>query len=165
MGTAAVITTAVIIKNGRNYINNNRYSLQRDDYTSSGIDYSKAVVKNSNSPDKKGSTGDDDTLQGGDRLPDSKIKSPPAKRGNAPVGDDGKPVELHHREQTPDGPIDEKTREDHRGGENYKKNHTNTGQEKSKIDRGTFKKQREQHWQSEWDKGRWTFNSDGTRKK
>ncbi|WP_255497804.1 RHS repeat-associated core domain-containing protein [Pedobacter sp. AK013] len=59
VGTAAVITTAVVINNGRNYINNNRYSLQRDDYTSSGIDYSKAVVKSSNSSkssDKKGDT-------------------------------------------------------------------------------------------------------------
>ena len=168
IGTVAILTAVHVINNGRNYIKNNSYSLQRDDYTSSSVDYSKAVVKSGNSSnpsDKKSTTGDDDTLQGGDRLPDSKIKSPPAKRGNAPVGDDGKPVELHHREQTPDGPIDEKTREDHRGGENYKKNHTNTGQENSKIDRGTFKKQREQHWQTEWDKGRWEFNSDGTRKK
>ncbi|MEH3112292.1 RHS repeat-associated core domain-containing protein [Pedobacter terrae] len=60
VGTAAVITAAIVINNGRNYINNNnRYSLQRDDYTSSGIDYSKAIVKSSNSSkssDKKGDT-------------------------------------------------------------------------------------------------------------
>ena len=98
---------------------------------------------------------DGDLLNGGNRIDDDKIKSPPLERGRAPTGEDGNPVELHHREQTPDGPIDEMTRKEHRGGENYKKNHENTGQEKSKIDRGDFKKVRENHWRKEWDSGRW----------
>jgi hypothetical protein len=50
------------------------------------------------------------------------------KQGKAPVGKDGHPVELHHDGQKPDSPLDEKTRTDHRGGDNFKKNHPNTGQ-------------------------------------
>jgi len=46
------------------------------------------------------------------------------------------------------------TRTDHRGGANYKKNHSNTGQNPSKIDRKTFSKQRTKHWKKEWDSGR-----------
>ena len=69
----------------------------------------------------------DDLLQGGDRLSDDRLQEAPKNRGDAPTGDDGHPVELHHRDQTPDGPIDEMTRTDHRGAGNYKKNHTNTG--------------------------------------
>ncbi|NJL75159.1 MAG: hypothetical protein HC892_09110 [Saprospiraceae bacterium] len=96
----------------------------------------------------------DDVLQGGDRISNDKIKSSPEKRGNAPIGEDGHPIELHHRNQTSDGPIDEMTRQDHRGGENYKKNHSNTGQDKSQINREQFNKQRLEHWKKEWDSGR-----------
>ena len=66
--------------------------------------------------------------------------------GKAPVGKDGNPVELHHDGQNPNGEIKEMTRTDHRGGENFKANHPNTGQEPSKIDRGQFKQQRQQYW-------------------
>ena len=45
------------------------------------------------------------------------------KTGKAPIGPDGKPMELHHRDGTPNGPLDPMTMTDHRGGENYKKNH------------------------------------------
>jgi hypothetical protein len=40
--------------------------------------------------------------------------------GRAPTGADGKPMELHHHDGTPDGPLDPMSRTDHRGGENYK---------------------------------------------
>jgi len=94
-----------------------------------------------------------DTLQGGRRLPKDKILKPPSKRGNAPIGEDGAPVELHHRNQTMDGPIDEMVRRDHRGRGNYKRNHPSKG--KSKIDRKEAAKQRRKHWENEWDQGRW----------
>jgi hypothetical protein len=93
-------------------------------------------------------------INGGDNVLDDDLLGPPKKRGNAPIGEDGQPVELHHRTQTPDGPIDEMTRTDHRGKGNYKKNHSNTGQDKSKIDRGEFDKQRRNYWNDQWDQGR-----------
>ena len=92
--------------------------------------------------------------RGGNKLPDDRIQSPPGKRGDAPTGDDGYPVELHHRGQTPDGPLDEMTRTDHRLGDNYAKNHPNTGQEPSKIDRNAWNQERKNYWQQEWDSGR-----------
>jgi len=66
--------------------------------------------------------------------------------GKAPKGDDGHPMELHHDSQNPNGELKEMTRTEHRLGDNFKKNHANTGQEASKIDRAAFKKQREQYW-------------------
>lgn len=92
--------------------------------------------------------------RGGNKLPDERIQSGPGKRGDAPIGDDGYPVELHHRGQTPDGPLDEMTRTDHRLGDNYAKNHPNTGQEPSKIDRNAWNQERKSYWQQEWDSGR-----------
>lgn len=77
------------------------------------------------------------------------------KRGTAPTGDDGKPVELHHRGQQPGSPLDEMTRTDHRIGDNYAKNHPNTGQEDSKIDRGKWGNQQKNYWKNDWDRGRW----------
>jgi len=38
------------------------------------------------------------------------------------------------------------TQSEHRGGENFSKNHPNTGQQPSQIDRSKFKQQREQYW-------------------
>lgn len=97
-----------------------------------------------------------DTLNGGNKIDSSKISSPPPERGKAPIGDDGKPVELHHRDQTKgnDSPLDEMTRTDHRGAGNYKKNHPNTGQNSSTVDRTEFDNMRESHWEQEWDSGR-----------
>jgi uncharacterized protein RhaS with RHS repeats len=83
-----------------------------------------------------------------------KIARPPSRRGNAPIGDDGKPVEIHHEGQKEEGPFTEMTRRDHRGGENFKKNHSNTGETPSEIDREKFDKLRKKHWKEEWDKGR-----------
>ena len=92
-------------------------------------------------------------MQGGNRLPKEKIKAAPAKNGMH-LGADDKPVELHHRNQTEDGPIDEMTMTEYRGGANYKKNHTNTGQTKSSINRKKFSKLRKVHWKKEWDGSR-----------
>jgi hypothetical protein len=90
----------------------------------------------------------------GKKIPNSELLAPPAKRGRAPTGGDGNPVELHHRGQAPDSPLDEMTRTDHRGKGNFKKNHENTGQEPSKIDRKAWKKEREDYWKGESDNGR-----------
>ncbi|MEQ1572433.1 MAG: HNH/ENDO VII family nuclease, partial [Ilumatobacteraceae bacterium] len=90
----------------------------------------------------------------GTKIPTDELLAPPSARGRAPTGSDGHPVELHHRDQTPDGPLDEMTRTDHRGAGNFGQNHTNTGQEPSKIDRKAFGKERTEYWEGEWDGGR-----------
>jgi RHS repeat-associated protein len=95
-----------------------------------------------------------DAAQAGRRLPDSEIAAPPAKRGQAPTGSDGHPVELHHRGQNPAGPLDEMTRTEHRGQGNFKRNHPNTGQQRSRIDRKKAAKEQRQHWCQQWDNGR-----------
>jgi len=88
------------------------------------------------------------------RKPNEELEAPPSKRGNAPIGADGIPIELHHDGQEPDSPLIEYTREEHRGQGNFKKNHPNTGQEPSKIDRKEWKKQQKDYWKKEWDEGR-----------
>jgi len=88
----------------------------------------------------------------GRRLPDDRIIRPPGERGLAPIGDDGYPVELHHRGQNQDSPLDEMTRADHRGGGNFKDNHD--GQNPSKIDRAKAAVERFNYWTREWDNGR-----------
>lgn len=45
------------------------------------------------------------------------------KKGGAPIGSDGKPMELHHVDGTPEGELTPMTQEAHRGGDNYKANH------------------------------------------
>jgi RHS repeat-associated protein len=99
-----------------------------------------------NCPFKK--EGGDD--KEGTKIPNDDLLAPPAKRGDAPIGKDGKPVELLHRNQTPDSPLDEMTMTDHRGKGNFKKNHTNTGQEPSKIDRKAWKNEQKDYWKKEW---------------
>jgi RHS repeat-associated protein len=115
-------------------------------------DAAKTVDKSTDGA--KALNGGDNLLQEGNKLPDTEIAGPPAKRGNAPIGTDGKPVELHHRNQTTNSPVDEMTRTNHRGAGNFKKNHANTGQEKSLIDRSEFNQQRKEYWKKEWDSGR-----------
>jgi len=89
-----------------------------------------------------------------ERIPNDELE-PPTKRGNAPISKkDGKPIEIHHNEQNPNGPFYEKTRTDHRLGENYKKNHPDYNKG-SKINRSHFKTQQRNYWASEWDSGRW----------
>jgi len=94
------------------------------------------------------------TKDAGKKIPNCELCGPPNKRGNAPIGNDGHPVELHHRNQNPNGPIDEMTRTDHRLGDNFKKNHSNTGQEASQIDRSAWRKEQKDYWKNEWDSGR-----------
>jgi uncharacterized protein RhaS with RHS repeats len=89
-----------------------------------------------------------------EKIPNKDLKDPPGKRGNAPIGNDGHPVEIHHDGQKSSSPLVELTRTDHRGGENYKKNHQNTGERPSEIERKEWRKQQKQYWRNEWDKGR-----------
>ena len=89
-----------------------------------------------------------------ERVPNDKV-DPPEKRGCAPTSkEDGKPIEIHHNEQNPNGPFREMTQTDHRGPGNYKANHPNLGQP-SKIDRAAWRRQVREYWNQEWDKGKW----------
>lgn len=45
------------------------------------------------------------------------------EKGRAPIGSDGFPMELHHKNRTMTGGVEPMTRTEHRLGENYKKNH------------------------------------------
>lgn len=45
------------------------------------------------------------------------------EKGKAPIGSDGHPMELHHKERTMQGGLEPMTRTEHRLGDNYKKNH------------------------------------------
>ncbi len=118
------------------------------------IDISKGVKNLAQTGFEKITKNSDDLLNGGNRVSDDLISAPPNKAGDAPIGNDGHPIELHHRDQTPDGPIDELTRTDHRLGDNFKKNHANTGSSASRIDRKAFKKLRAEHWKKEFARGR-----------
>lgn len=62
----------------------------------------------------------------------------------APIGVDGKSVNLHHVDQTNDGTVMEITATEHQ--QNYSTLHSNTGQEPSQIDRNEFNKWRKQYW-------------------
>jgi hypothetical protein len=101
-----------------------------------------------------GTNSEAETKQDGHKIPNDELKAAPDKRGNAPIGEDGHSVELHHNGQKPDSPLDEMTRTEHRGKDNFKNNHDNTGQEPSKIDRGKFNQERRDYWNKEWDSGR-----------
>jgi RHS repeat-associated protein len=45
------------------------------------------------------------------------------EQGHPPIGPDGFPIELHHKDRTPSGGLDPMSRTDHRLGDNYKLNH------------------------------------------
>nr|WP_254770982.1 HNH/ENDO VII family nuclease [Bartonella harrusi] len=66
------------------------------------------------------------------------------KAGNAPIGFDGKSVELHHMLQTPDGPLAEVTNAFHN--EHHSVIHINPNTMGSGIDRQQFNKWREKYW-------------------
>lgn len=67
------------------------------------------------------------------------------KMGKAPIGPDGKPINLHHLLQTPDGPVAEVTHELHFG--YYKILHVNVGSKyPSGIDRHKFKNWKKRYW-------------------
>jgi hypothetical protein len=46
------------------------------------------------------------------------------------------------------------TRTEHRLGDNYKKNHPNTNQQPSRIDRNQAAQQRREHWKAEAEKAK-----------
>lgn len=58
------------------------------------------------------------------------------EQGLAPIGRDGKSVNIHHIGQTNSGPVMEITATEHQ--KNYSNLHTNIGQEPSQIDRNAF---------------------------
>ena len=64
---------------------------------------------------------------------------------------DGKKVEIHHDAQNPNGPFKEMHWEEHRGKNNYKKNHPNIGSP-SKINRKEFNKAKREYWKKENEK-------------
>ena len=49
------------------------------------------------------------------------------EKGRAPKGQDGHPMELHHKDKTPEGGLEPMSRTDHRLGENFKRNHSDSG--------------------------------------
>ena len=70
------------------------------------------------------------------------------EQGLAPIGTDGKSVNIHHIDQTDNGPVMEITATEHQ--QNYSKLHTNIGQAPSKINRSKFNKWRREYrkWRS-----------------
>ena len=67
------------------------------------------------------------------------------EQGLAPIGRDGKSVNIHHIDQTNSGPVMEITATEHQ--QNYSNLHTNIGQEPSQIDRNAFSSWRKEYWQ------------------
>ena len=65
-------------------------------------------------------------------------------QGLAPVGQDGKSINLHHVGQCDTCALQEMTKTYHQ--DNYGSLHTNTGQSPSEIDRQTFNDWRRQYW-------------------
>jgi len=66
------------------------------------------------------------------------------KRGKAPIGPDGKSINLHHLTQMDDGAIAEITATFHRG--NSKTIHVNPNTIPSGIDRISFNKWKSEYW-------------------
>ncbi|MBB4076361.1 filamentous hemagglutinin [Bartonella fuyuanensis] len=66
------------------------------------------------------------------------------KTGRAPIGFDGKPVELHHLNQTPDGPLAEMSHEFHKKYTSVI--HAPSKTHQSLIEREKFNKWREEYW-------------------
>jgi hypothetical protein len=66
------------------------------------------------------------------------------EQGKAPIGPDGNKINIHHVNQTDDGPVMEITSTDHQ--QNNQTLHTNTGQSPSQINRSEFDKWRNEYW-------------------
>jgi hypothetical protein len=64
--------------------------------------------------------------------------------GLAPIGYDGKSINVHHIDQTNTGPVMEMPATEHQ--QNYSDLHSNTGQAPSQIDRNAFNQWREAYW-------------------
>lgn len=89
------------------------------------------------------------------RRVDDDLLEPPRERGQAPIEKaTGRPIEIHHVNQDPNGPFEEMTAAEHRGPGNYAQNHPFRGQP-SQIDRELFNQQRTAYWAAEWNRGRW----------
>jgi hypothetical protein len=80
------------------------------------------------------------------QLPAHRLWYQPRRTGQAPIGDDGFPVELHHVGQEHGGGLIEMTRTEHRGRGNFGANHDNTGQRPSLIDRWRAARERRKYW-------------------
>lgn len=109
------------------------------------------LMKGNGSGNTSAPSGNSGSNTGSASGPEGPYKNTPENKqrmseGKAPVGKDGKPVELHHEGQDPKGPVKEMTQSDHRGGDNFKKNHENTGQQPSKIDRKQWNQDRQEYW-------------------
>lgn len=68
------------------------------------------------------------------------------KKGIAPIDSEGKSINLHHVDQTSDGPVVELTATSHFG--NFGDLHSNTGQSASLIDRKEFEKWKRKYWRA-----------------
>ena len=78
------------------------------------------------------------------------LLNPPTKWGNAPTfKKDGKPVEIHHEQQSPNGPFREMHPNEHRGKGYDKENHPNKNLPSS-IDRNEFYKAKREYWKNEY---------------
>lgn len=66
------------------------------------------------------------------------------EQGLAPIGTDGKSVNIHHMDQTDDGTVMEIIATEHQ--QRYNELHTNIGQSPSLIDRKKFNKWRKGYW-------------------
>lgn len=76
------------------------------------------------------------------------------QKGLAPIGHDGKSVNIHHIDQTDDGPVVEISATEH--SKHTKILHDNTGQKPSQINRSEFNKWRYRYWKwrsQYWDTG------------
>ncbi len=62
--------------------------------------------------------------------------------------DENDPKNQERIGQKPNGQLQEMNRTDHREGENFSKNHPNTGKKPSEIDRAQFKKDRQRYWKN-----------------
>ncbi|HHJ19944.1 MAG TPA: hypothetical protein ENJ84_09030 [Gammaproteobacteria bacterium] len=60
------------------------------------------------------------------------------ERGRPPIGADGKPIVIHHRNQSPEGPFDEMTSTSHRG--------VDHPLSPSRIDRNIFQGEKRRYW-------------------
>ena len=66
------------------------------------------------------------------------------QNGLSPIGNDNEPLNIHHIDQTNNGPVMEITATEH--SERYVELHLNTGQQLSLIDRNEFNKWRSDYW-------------------
>ncbi|MGA6119343.1 HNH/ENDO VII family nuclease [Sphingobacterium anhuiense] len=126
----------------------------RRDGTSSNVQLNPMMLnsnkKTDNSGDSKKSQEPKIKIDEKDKI-DRDLLNPPKKPGDAPTfKKDGTSAEIHHEGQNPDGPYKEMHKNDHRGGENYRKNHPAGQTPLTKEQRRQFNKDRPQYWKAEF---------------